>query len=188
MDNTLYKCIRPILYVFIKMYRPVYIGLENIPNSDSFILAGNHTSYLDPILVASTTKKCVHFFAKDSLYKGYKKLIFKHLGIIPVDRTKKDKNALNLGIKYLNDNNVVGIFPEGTINKTDDLIMKFKIGAVKMSKETGKQIVPFAIKNEYKFLRKSVSITIGKPYVVTGDLEKENEILMNKVIDLLKEK
>lgn len=108
MDNTLYKCVRPILYVFIK----TYIGLENIPNSDSFILAGNHTSYLDSILVASTTKKCVHFFAKDSLYKGYKKLIFKHLGIIPVDRTKKNKNALNLGIKYLNDNKVIGIFPE----------------------------------------------------------------------------
>lgn len=186
MDNTLYKYVRPILYVFIKMYKPTYIGLENIPNSDSFILAGNHTSYLDPILVASTTKKCVHFFTKDSLYKGYKKLIFKHLGIIPVDRTKKDKSALNLGIKYLNDNKVIGIFPEGTINKTDDLIMKFKYGAVKMAKETGKQIVPFAIKNKYKFLRKSVSITVGKPYIVKSDLEQENEILMNKVKEMLK--
>ena len=66
--------------------------------------------------------------------------------------------------------------------------MKFKYGAVKMSKETGKQIVPFAIKNEYKFLRKSVSITIGKPYIVKSDLEQENEILMNKVKEILKEK
>ena len=186
--DILYKCIRPILYVFIKMYRPTYVGLENIPKDRNFILAGNHTSYLDAILVASTTKKCVHFFAKDSLYKGYKKIIFKNLGIIPVDRSKKDKNALNLGIKYLNDNAVIGIFPEGTINKTNDLIMKFKYGAVKMSKETGRQIVPFAIKNEYKFLKKSVSITIGKPYLVKDDLEKENEILMNKVKEVIKEK
>lgn len=66
--------------------------------------------------------------------------------------------------------------------------MKFKYGAVKMYKEANKQIVPFAIKNEYNFLIKSVSITIGKPYLVKGDLEKENEILMNKVICLLKEK
>ena len=186
MDNIFYKCVRPILYVFIKLYRPTYIGLENIPKDKSFILAGNHTSYLDPILVASTTKECVHFFAKDSLYKGIKKPLFKSLGIIPVNRNIKDKNALNLGIKYLNDNKVIGIFPEGTINKTSEKIMKFKYGAVKMSKETGKLIVPFAINNEYKFLRKSVSITIGTPYVVTDDLGSANEKLMEIVKNMIK--
>lgn len=186
MYNIFYKCVRPILYVFIRLYRPTYIGLENIPKNKSFILAGNHTSYLDPILVASVTKECVHFFAKDSLYKGIKKPLFKALGIIPVNRNIKDKNALNLGIKYLNDYKVIGIFPEGTINKTNKQIMKFKYGAVKMSKETGKLIVPFAINNKYKFLRKSVSITIGIPYVVTGDLELENEKLMEIVKNMIK--
>ena len=119
MKDIFYKGVRPILKVFISLYKPTYIGLENIPKHGAFILAGNHTSYLDPILVASTTKECVHFFAKDSLYKGIKKPLFKALGIIPVDRTKKDKNALSLGIKYLNNNSVIGIFPEGTINKTN---------------------------------------------------------------------
>lgn len=185
MEPVLYKCVRPILYVFIKMYKPTYIGIENIPKEGGFILAGNHTSYLDPILVASTTKRCVHFFSKDSLYKGFKKLIFKNMGIIPVDRTKKDKNALNLGIKYLNNDYVVGIFPEGTINKTSELIMNFKYGAVKMSKETQKQIVPFAIVNKYKFLKRSVVIVIGKPYLVKGDLKNENEKLMSKVKQMI---
>ena len=186
MDNIFYKCVRPILYVFIKLYKPTYIGLENIPKDKSFILVGNHTSYLDPILVASTTKECVHFFAKDSLYKGIKKPLFKALGIIPVNRKIKDKNALNLGIKYLNNNKVIGIFPEGTINKTDEKIMRFKYGAVKMSKETSKLIVPFAINNKYKFLKKSVSITIGTPYVVKGALEIENNKLMNIVENMIK--
>lgn len=167
------------------MYRPTYIGLENIPKDKSFILAGNHTSYLDPILVASTTKECVHFFAKNSLYKGIKKPLFKSLGIIPVDRTIKDKNALNMGIKYLNDDKVIGIFPEGTINKTNDKIMEFKYGAVKMSKETNKLIVPFAINNKYKFLKKGVSITIGKPYIVKNDLESENKKLMEIVKNMI---
>ena len=185
MDDVFYKCVRPILYIFIKLYRPIYIGLENIPKNKSFILVGNHTSYLDPILVASTTKECVHFFAKDSLYKGIKKPLFKTLGIIPVDSTKKDKNALNLGIKYLNDNKVIGIFPEGTINKTNEKIMKFKYGSVKMSKETGKLIVPFAINGKYKFLRKNVSITISKPYFVKDDLEIENEKLMEIVKNMI---
>jgi len=186
MDDRFYKWVRPILYVFIKLYKPTYIGLENIPKDKSFILVGNHTSYLDPILVASTTKECVHFFAKDSLYKGIKKPLFKALGIIPVNRKIKDKNALNLGIKYLNNNKVIGIFPEGTINKTNKKIMKFKYGAVKMSKETSKLIVPFAINNKYKFLKKSVSITIGTPYVVKGALEIENNKLMNIVENMIK--
>jgi len=185
MDNIFYKCVRPILYVFIKLYRPTYIGLENIPKDKSFILVGNHTSYLDPILVASTTKECVHFFAKNSLYKGIKKPLFKALGIIPVNRSIKDKNALNMGIKYLNDNKVIGIFPEGTINKTDEKIMRFKYGAVKMSKETGKLIVPFAINNKYKLFKKSVSITIGTPYVAKDELKIENNKLMNIIKNMI---
>lgn len=186
MEDIFYKSVRPILKMFIKLYRPTYIGLDNIPKDKSFILVGNHTSYLDPILIASTTKECVHFFAKDSLYKGIKKPLFKSLGIIPVNRSIKDKNALNLGIKYLNDNKVIGIFPEGTINRTNEKIMKFKYGAVKMSKETNKLIVPFAINNKYKFLRKSVSITIGTPYIVKETLESENKKLMEIVKNMIK--
>lgn len=181
----LYKIVRPILYLFIKMYRPTYIGISNIPKNGAFILAGNHTSYLDPILVASSTKRCVHFFAKDSLYKGIKKPIFKALGIIPVNRKIKDKNSLIKGIECLNNNHVVGIFPEGTINKTNDPIMRFKYGAVKMSNDVNVKIIPFAIKNKYKFLSKSVTIIFGTPFVANNDLEKSNVYLENEVKNLL---
>ena len=69
----------------------------------------------------------------------------------------KDKNLIdntfntNKGIiqKVVIDNKVIGIFPEGTINRTEDIIMPFKYGAVKMSKETNKLLVPFAINNKY---------------------------------------
>jgi 1-acyl-sn-glycerol-3-phosphate acyltransferase len=91
-----------------------------------------------------------------------------------------------MGINALNNNLIVGIFPEGTINKTKDIIMPFKYGAVKMAFETKKMIVPFSITNKYKFLKKSVVITYGKPYYIkSDDLEKENKILMNKVTKLI---
>lgn len=181
----LYKFARPIVYLFIKLYRPTYIGLSNIPKDGAFILAGNHTSKLDPILVASSTKRCVHFFAKDSLYKGIKKPLFKGLGIIPVNRSIKDRNSLIKGIECLNSNHVVGIFPEGTINRTNNIIMNFKYGAVKMSNETNTKIIPFAIKNKYKFLKKSVTILFGTPIIAKDDLEKSNKCLENKVKELL---
>lgn len=180
-DPIFYKITRPILAIFIKLYRPTIIGKEFIPKEGRVILAGNHTSYLDPLLVAYGTKRCVHYFAKDSLYKGIKKPIFKGLGIIPVNRKIKDKNSLYKGIDVLNDDLVVGIFPEGTINKTDDIVMNFKFGAVKMAYETNSKIVPFSITHKYKFLKKSVKIEYGKPYNVSSDLKKENDILMKKV-------
>ena len=180
-DPIFYKITRPILAIFIKLYRPTIIGNEFIPKEGRVILAGNHTSYLDPLLVAYGTKRCVHYFAKDSLYKGIKKPIFKGLGIIPVNRKIKDKNSLYKGIDVLNNDLVVGIFPEGTINKTDDIVMNFKFGAVKMAYETNSKIVPFSITHKYKFLKKSVKIEYGKPYNVSSDLKKENDILMKKV-------
>lgn len=185
-EPILYRILRPMDKIFMKLFRPTYIGLENIPVDGGLILAGNHTSYLDPLLLMSSTKRCIHFLSKIELYKGIKKYFFKNVGIIPVDRKKKNPEAINLANKYLLDNKVIGIFPEGTINRTEDIIMPFKYGAVKMAKDTNSYIVPFAISNKYKFLRKSVIISFGKPYKVTGDIEKENKKLENKVIELLR--
>jgi len=185
-EPILYRILRPMDKIFIKSFRPTYIGLDNIPSDCGLILAGNHTSYLDPLLLMSSTKRCIHFLSKIELYKGIKKYFFKNVGIIPVDRKKKNPEAINLANKYLLDNKVIGIFPEGTINRTNDIIMPFKYGAVRMAKDTNSYIVPFAISNKYKFLRKSVIISFGKPYKVTGDIEKENKKLENKVIELLR--
>jgi len=100
----------------------------------------------------------------------------------------KNPEAMKAAVDCLNDGGVVGIFPEGTINRTKEIIMPFKYGAVKMAKETNTLIVPFAINGEYKFLRKSVVIEFGKPYKVNDGVEIENKRLEDKVIKLLKEK
>ena len=185
-EPLLYKILIPLDKLFISLYRPTYNNLENIPKNGAIILAGNHTSKLDPLLLMSTTNRCIHFLAKIELFKGIKKIFFKNLGIIPVDRKRKNPEAINLSNKYLQDNKVIGIFPESTINKTNNIIMPFKYGAVKMAKENDSYIVPFAITNKYKLLKKSVKISFGKPYKVSEDIEKENKKLENKVIKLIR--
>ena len=134
----------------------------------------------------SSTNRCIHFLAKIELFKGIKKIFFKNLGIIPVDRSKKNPEAINKANEYLNNNMIVGIFPESTINKTQEIIMPFKYGAVKMAKETNCYIVPFAITGKYKFLKKSIIISFGKTYKITDDIEKENCKLENKVKKLIR--
>ena len=185
-EPILYRILRPMDKIFMKLFRPTYINLENIPNDGGIILAGNHTSYLDPLLLMSTTKRCIHFLSKIELFKGIKKYFFKNVGVIPVDRKRKNPEAIDISNKYLLDDKVIGIFPEGTINRTKDIIMPFKYGAVRMAKDTNSYIVPFAITNKYKFLRKSVIISFGKPYKVTSEIEKETKILEKKVSELIR--
>ena len=184
-EPIFYKIVRFIVrIVMFLIYHPTVIGKENIPKKGSFVLVGNHTSILDPVALVAINKRCVHFLAKDSLYKGWKKVLFKGMSIIPVNRKIHDKEALINADKALASGGVIGIFPEGTINRTKDVIMPFKIGAVKMASDTNGLIVPFTITGKYKPFVNDVIIEFQKPYKISdSDLEKENAKLMRIVSD-----
>ena len=178
-DVLFYKIIRPIITLFFPLlFKPKIIGKENIPNTGAVVLAGNHTHIFDCLLLISSTKRCIHFLAKKELWSGIKKIFFANLGLIPVDRKKKDHRALEEAEKYLNNEKVIGIFPEGTTEKEKGKMLPFKMGTIKMAKDTNTKIVPFAIKGDYKLFSKNLSIIFGKPIEVkSNDLEVEKERL-----------
>ena len=187
-EPTLYRVIRrPLSAIFKAIYKPSIIGKNNIPESGRIILAGNHTNYFDCLLVACATKRCVHYLAKDELMKGPLGIVFKGLGIIPVNRRTKDRAAYLSALETLRDEKMIGIFPEGTINRTEDIIMPFKFGAVKMAKETDTKIVPFAITGKYKPFERNIKITFFEPIEPEENLETANEKLMKIVSDKLTE-
>lgn len=189
MDPWFYKFARPIVTAFMKIvYRPNIVNKDNIPKTERLVLAGTHTNFFDCLLLISSTKRCIHFLAKDSLMKGIKGILFKNMAIIPVNRSIKDKEALSTAKEFLEKDKLIGIFPEGTINRTDDIIMPFKIGAVKMASDTNSTITPFAIVGKYKPFRKGLTVIFGEPYKVLqhDDLTDENKKLENKVIELIK--
>lgn len=181
-DPVLYKITRPIIRILFNiLYRPTYIGISNIPKEGRVVLAGNHTNNLDCLLLISSTKRTIHFLAKDELMKGFKKIVFKNMGIIPVNRRIHDKNALHHAIQVLQEDKVIGIFPEGTINKTKEVIMPFKIGAVKMAHDADSTLVPFTITGHYQLLRKGITLEFYPPYHIKGELGVENDKLMKKI-------
>ena len=186
-DPVLYKIVRPIGSVLFKIvYRPKIIGKNNIPKNGRVILAGNHKNNLDCIVLLSSTKRCIHFLAKEELFKGKMGWFFKDIGLIPVKRKTKDGKALPTAISYLENEKVIGIFPEGTHNKSENVILPFKIGAVKMSKDANCNIVPFVIKGDYKIFRKGLKIVFFEPFKVdSDDLDKENEKFMKYISDKL---
>lgn len=178
-DALLYKITRPIITVLFKLFfTPKIIGKENIPKSGKVILAGNHTSNFDCLLLISSTKRNIHFLAKKELWNGPKKIIFANMGLIPVDRKNKDHQALSSSIAYLENNLLIGIFPEGTTEK-EGKMLDFKIGAVKMAKDTNSPIVPFIITGNYNLFSKNLRIEFLKPIMINGDLNHENINLRN---------
>ena len=190
MNYRLYRILRPIAVFLLKViYRIKVINIDNIPKEGPILFVGNHKHNYDFISVISSTKRIVHFIAKKELMDKHGWL-FGKLGIIPVDRKAKNKEAIIDAVNMLKNGEIVGIFPEGTLNKTEYVIMPFKYGAVKIASEANCPIVPFAITGEYKRFRKCLKITYGKPYYIKDkcDLTKENIKLMNKIVNLLKEK
>lgn len=172
-----YKFIMMVVRLFNKVYiRPTYEGLENIPKSGSFILAGNHVHLFDPLTIKSVMKRDVHYLAKASLFKFPQSLIFKNTGTIKVNRDGNDHAAYEEAVEYLKKGEIIGIYPEGTRERGRGLL-PFKTGAVRMSLDADTVIIPFATIGEYKAFRKGLIVRFGKPYKASKDIEKSNEEL-----------
>ena len=182
-ESLLYKIVRPIIKVlFLFLYSPKIIGKHNIPEKGRIILAGNHTNNFDCLLLMSSTKRCIHFLAKDELWRGLKKIIFSNMGLIPVNRRQKDHRSLEMAENYLRKEKVIGIFPEGTFSKEKGTLLPFKIGAVKMAYDTDTKIVPFAITGTYRLFSRNLKITFGEPISIDdSNLDEENNKLKDSI-------
>ena len=190
MNNLFYRIVRPIVrFLFLSLFRPRIKGIENIPKNENYILAGNHTKWLDPVMLVAIVKDEIHFLAKDSLFKGITKPIVKGMGAISVNRKIHDHQALENAIDALRKGAVIGIFPEGTINREKkEPTLPFKIGAVKMANTTNTKIIPFVITGKYKVFSSTITIEFLKPRTISNNFDLENEKLRVEINKKLEEK
>jgi len=186
-EPILYRIIRyPVIWILRLIYRVQIINKKNIPKTGPVIIASNHNHNLDPGMFLISTRRTVYILAKDKLHKGKFAFFFRWIGTIPVNRNIHDENAKNMATETLKNNKVIGIFPEGTHNKTKDIIMPFKYGAVSFAKKTGAVIVPCAITGKYKPFRKGLKVEFGSPFKIDNmEIEEANKLLESKVIELL---
>ena len=182
-DTYFYKIVKPLVIFIIRfVFRPEVVGVENIPKKGRVVLAGNHTEWLDPVMIVGVQKRQVHFLAKHTLFHFPMNWIVKGMGCVPVNRTIHDKNALHNMDDFLEKEMCIGIFPEGTINRTEESLLPFKIGAVKACHDTKTPLVPFVITGKYKAFKKGLKIEFLKPITIGDNLDKENEKLRNLIM------
>lgn len=188
MNRIFYGIIRIFLKINVYLFlHPKVKGREHISKEGSIVLAGNHTSWLDPLLLIAVVPRKVHFLAKIELFKGIEGFVVRQMGCIPVNRKIHDKDSLKNAKEELRIGEVIGIFPEGTINRSDDIVMPFKIGAVKMSSDTDSILVPFIITGKYNIIGRSVSIEFLEGRKISDDLDYENKKLMKDISKKLEE-
>lgn len=186
----------PLLYKLAKItlgpifkwyYNPTIIGKENIPEDGPILIVGNHKHLYDQCLTIISTKRGIHYMAKKEYFDDKKVAwFFKGTGCISVNRKEKDDRAKELALEVLKDDGAIGLFPEGTRNRTKEILLPFKFGAVSMAKKTNAYLVPFAITGDYRFRSKNLKIRYGKPFKVTNmGLEEANQKLYEEIKSLI---
>ena len=185
-----YRLLTPLMRVLFRIYyNPKIINKEVIPKEGPILIVGNHKHIYDQCLTIMATKRVIHYMAKKEYFDGKMAWFFKLVGCIPVDRSIKDHNATEKALSVLKNNGAIGLFPEGTRNKTKDVfLLPFKFGTVSMAKKTNAIIVPFGLTGDYKFRSKNLTIRYGTPFKVGDmDLEEANNKLYQEVESLMKQ-
>ena len=188
--ETAFKIFSPIMRLIFRLYyNPKIVNKEAIPKEGPILLVCNHKHVFDQCFVIMATKRPIRYMAKKEYFDGNKAWFFKLAGCIPVDRTIKDEAAKAAALEVLELDGAVGLFPEGTRNKTNDLLLlPFKFGTVSMAQKTGATIVPCALTGDYCFRSKNLTLSVGKPLKVPKnmDLAEANDKLYKEMERLRK--
>lgn len=155
------------------LFKPTITYQEEIPTNERIILAGNHISNFDPLLLARGVDRQIHFLAKYQLFKGPLKFLMNNIESIPVKRDGNDIECLKRSIEYLKEEKCLGIFPEGTRNTTDNLILPFKLGTIMIAKRSKSDIIPFSITGDYKLVKHNLRLSFGKRIKTSDYSSKE---------------
>ncbi|MFJ9690971.1 lysophospholipid acyltransferase family protein [Kitasatospora sp. NPDC101183] len=160
------------------IWRPVIEGAENVPRKGGVILASNHLSFIDSVVIPLTAPRRVHFLAKAEYWKapGLKgrvsKAFFESIGAVPVERGtyRSAQASLESALEILEAGKAFGIYPEGT-RSLDGRLYRGKTGVAWLALTAGVPVVPVALEGPEEILPigkrvprlKKVTVRFGEP-------------------------
>ncbi len=202
----LYEVVHAVLPPVAKLYwRPRIEGLENIPSSGPVIVASNHLSFADSMVIPFFVPRKVVFLAKEDYFTGtgIKGALvrgwFEGIGMVPVDRddTKAALASLDIALEVLGRGEAFGIYPEGTRSR-DGRLYRGRTGVAHLALTSGAPVVPVGLTGTENIQpvgttfprRADVTIRFGKPVqfqgtydgVPAGRARREvTDVIMNEI-------
>lgn len=194
----LYRAVRGLARVLFWPLGLKSTGLHNLPKKGPVIVAANHVSNWDPIVVGIVLPRPVHFMAKAELFqKIWLAWLISGLHAFPVNRGSADRKAIRRALAVLEQNEVLGIFPEGFRNRSGDL--KAQTGVAMIALKTGAPVVPIAcLGTDCKIpwgWSSPLEVRVGKPVELTefigqkvnsANLDQISERIMKEIDVLLR--
>lgn len=180
MYSVLHAVVPPVAKA---IWRPTVTGLENVPSTGPVILASNHLSFADSLVIPIVAPRKVVFLAKSDYFSGggikgtLQKAWFEGMGLIPVDRddSRAAIASLDTALAVLGRGEAFGIYPEGTRSR-DGRLYRGRTGVAHLALTAGVPVVPVGITGTEKLQPVDtrlprvvpVSITFGEPIEVAG--------------------
>jgi 1-acyl-sn-glycerol-3-phosphate acyltransferase len=125
---------------------------EKIPDTGPAVIAANHPSFLDPILLSLQVERPIRFMAWDALFRiPLLGALMRLFGAFPVDvRPGRGRDAYETARSLIEEGELVGIFPEGKRSRSGWLEERLREGAARLAWETGAPLVPATITGAFR--------------------------------------
>ena len=154
MISLTYRIAQWLSFFYFKAFhRYQAIGLHNVPSQGPFILASNHSSFLDPPALGCKVNRNLHYFARDSLFIGPLGFLITRLNSIPVNRGQLDLTTLRSTLNVLKNGDPLLVFPEGT-RSPDGTLGKPKKGLGLLLLKSKCPVLPARIRGSFEILGK----------------------------------
>lgn len=187
-----------VRYTVMGIYKLFYNfkieGWENVPEKEGVIIASNHRSYADPVILTMPMKRPVTYMAKEELF--HNKIFgafIRFLGAFPVKRGAGDMQVIDDCVDILESGRNVVIFPEGTRSK-ENKVGRGKTGVALIAAKSGADVLPMGIVFEGPKLhfRSKVTLKIGK-LIKSEELDigdgspKQLKLIKKRIMDSITE-
>ena len=170
----LYRALKRVLPPVANPYFHVDCeGLEHVPVEEPAVLACNHLSFIDSIVLPLNSARPVYYLGKADYWDSWRtRWFFQGTGVVPIQRGggAASDNALKTGVDILNSGELLGIYPEGT-RSPDGRLYRGKTGPARIALEAGVPIIPCAVlgtdkampTGTYRPRREDITVRYGQP-------------------------
>ena len=185
----LYRLFRFFLVWLCKLFFHLEVrGGGFIPKKGGFVLASNHASFLDPILLGTACPRVLNFAARESLFRNkFFGWFITEMGSFPIKRWSADLSAVKESVRRLKNNAGLLVFPEGTRSQ-DGNIRDITSGFCLLAAKARVPIVPVWVSGSWKawgkgsrFIKPAkIRVIFGKPVDVGN--RRDYEVVAREVV------